>query len=110
MEFPSPPPEPLVEFIAARFKVLSEPMRIRILDRLRAGERSVGELVDELGTSQQNISRHLATMHRDGVLGRRREGNRVVYWIADPAVLELCEHVCTSFQRHVDELRRVVNA
>lgn len=108
MNFPSPPPEPLVEFIANRFKVLSEPMRIRILDRLRSGERSVGDLVAELGTTQQNVSRHLATMHQDGMLGRRREGSRVIYWIDDPDVLALCDHVCNGYARRAEEMQRVL--
>jgi DNA-binding transcriptional ArsR family regulator len=96
MALPHPLPADDVEQIASRFRLLSEPMRIRILDRLRDGERPVGAIRDELGTTQQNVSKHLAALHRDGVVERRRDGNRVLYRIADPTVLALCEHVCGS--------------
>lgn len=90
--------------LAAHFKVLSEPTRVRILDRLRTGERSVGQLVDELAASHQSISKHLGTLHAAGIVGRRREGNRVHYWIADDAVLELWEHVYRRAARQAGEL------
>jgi len=105
MSLPSPLPPVLVEQIAARFRALSDPTRVRILDLLRTRERSVGELVDELGGSQQNVSKHLSTLHREGIVGRRRDGNRAIYSIADETVLELCEHVCGSVERRVAELR-----
>jgi DNA-binding transcriptional ArsR family regulator len=110
MDLPTPLPPRLVDFVAERFRVLSEPMRIRILDLLRGGERTVGDLVHELGSSQQNISKHLTTLHREGILARRKEGTRVIYWISDESVLELCEHVCGSFERQVDELRAIVES
>lgn len=93
---PSPLPVELAELIASRFRALSEPMRVRIVNRLCEGERSVGELVAEVGTTQQNISKHLATLRREGVVGRRKDGNRVLYRITDGTVLALCEHVCGS--------------
>jgi DNA-binding transcriptional ArsR family regulator len=99
MALPQPLPPELVELIAHRFKLLSEPMRVRILDRLRDGERSVGELVDELGTTQQNVSKHLSTLHRERVVGRRSEGNRVLYRITDETVLALCEYGCGGLER-----------
>lgn len=108
MDLPTPLPPLLVDFIADRFKVLGDPTRVRILDLLRTGERSAGELVTELDTSQQNVSKHLTTLHRDGVLGRRKQGNRAIYWIADDTVLDLCEHVCGSFERRVAELRGAI--
>jgi DNA-binding transcriptional ArsR family regulator len=108
MDLPTPLSPELTELIASRFRLLSEPMRIQILDRLRQDERSVGELVNELGTSQQNISKHLTILQREGVLARRREGNRAIYRIADPSVLDLCEHVCGSVERRAAELSRLV--
>ena len=83
---------------------------MRILDLLRTREHSVGGLADELGMSQQNVSKHLAMLTREGVLGRRREGNRAIYGIADETVLDLCEHVCGSFERRVAELRDVIES
>jgi DNA-binding transcriptional ArsR family regulator len=105
MTLPTPIPEPMIEMIAARFHLLGEPMRVRALDRLRShGEASVGELADALGSSQQNISKHLGALHAGGVVGRRRDGNRVLYSIADESVIAICEAVCGSVERQVGEL------
>ena len=67
MSLPHPLPEDLVELIARRFRVLGEPMRIRLLDRLRDGEATVGELSEALAASQQNVSKHLAVLSDAGV-------------------------------------------
>jgi DNA-binding transcriptional ArsR family regulator len=99
-----PVPASLAEVIAARFRVIGEPTRIRLLDRLRTGEASVQELADALDASQQNVSKHLGVLHGAGVVGRRREGNRVLYDIADDSVFALCETVCGGVQRQLDEL------
>ncbi len=104
MTLPHPVPEALVELIAQRFRVIGEPMRIRLLDRLRGGEASVQELADALAASQQNVSKHLGVLHGAGIVGRRREGNRVVYDIADDSVFALCEAVCGGIQRQLSEL------
>ncbi|MCB0881590.1 MAG: helix-turn-helix transcriptional regulator [Thermoleophilia bacterium] len=105
-----PLPDELVELIAERFRLIGEPIRIRLLDRLSAGERSVGELAADLGATQQNVSKHLATLHKAGVLTRRKEGNRVVYSVADPSVLALCSTVCDGLRVQVAELARIVGA
>jgi DNA-binding transcriptional ArsR family regulator len=104
MTLPHPLPDPLVELIAKRFRVIGEPMRIRLLDRLREGEASVQELTAATGATQQNVSKHLGTLHAAGVVARRKEGTRTVYVIADHSVLDLCEHVCGSLQRQYAEL------
>ncbi|HUO85271.1 MAG TPA: metalloregulator ArsR/SmtB family transcription factor [Thermoanaerobaculia bacterium] len=82
------------ELIAARFRVLAEPIRLRILEILRQNERSVSELAEEVGTSQPNVSKHLRILQEEGLIGRRQEGNTVFCFIADPTVFELCELVC----------------
>ena len=89
-----PLPDDLVELIARRFRVIGEPMRIRLLDRLREGEATVGELQEALGASQQNVSKHLGVLAEAGIVGRRKEGNRVYYRIVDEGVFALCEQVC----------------
>ena len=104
----SPIPDDLVELIARRFRLLSEPMRIRLVDRLRDGEATVHQLADELGTSEQNVSRHLTLSAEAGVLARRKQGNRVYYRIADPEVLALCERVCGSVEQHLLERAALV--
>jgi DNA-binding transcriptional ArsR family regulator len=70
-----PLPDDLVELIAERFRALAEPTRIRLLDRLRDGEVSVLELSDLVGTTQQNVSKHLVLLQRAGIVARRKEGN-----------------------------------
>jgi DNA-binding transcriptional ArsR family regulator len=104
MALPHPLPDPLVELIAERFRVIGEPMRIRLLDRLREGEASVHELTEMLAASQQNVSKHLAVLHRAGVVARRKDGNQVFYSIADEGVFGLCEQVCGSLRLQLAEL------
>ena len=105
---PHPLPDPLVDLIAHRFRVLAEPMRIKLLDQLRERSATVNELSAALGTSQQNVSKHLASLHAAGIVSRMKEGNFVRYEIADPAVFELCEHVCGGLRRQVAELEGIV--
>jgi DNA-binding transcriptional ArsR family regulator len=104
MTLPAAIPDELVELIARRFRLLSEPMRIRVLTRLRDGEATVHELAEQLGASEQNISKHLMLSAEAGVLARRKQGNRVYYRIADPEVLELCAQVCGSVEQHLLDL------
>jgi DNA-binding transcriptional ArsR family regulator len=106
---PHPLPTPLVDLIAQRFRVLGEPMRIRLLDRLREGEASVGELQEALGASQQNVSKHLGILHAAAMVSRTKQGSRTVYAISDPGVFELCEQVCGGVRRQLEELEGVLN-
>lgn len=108
MPIPHPLPDPLVELVAQRFRLIAEPMRIRLLDRLRGGEQTVGELAEALGASQQNVSKHLGSLHQAGIVGRRKERNHVVYWIADESVFALCEIVCGGLQSQIAELAQIL--
>jgi DNA-binding transcriptional ArsR family regulator len=101
---PHPIPEPLADLIAARFRVLSEPTRIRLLDELREGPATVAELTERVGASQQNVSKHLGVLLGAGIVSRAKVGNFSRYEIADPGVFELCEHVCGGLRRQVAEL------
>jgi ArsR family transcriptional regulator len=83
-----------LDMVAARFRALSDPSRLRLLNLLMQGERSVQELVDESGLTQTNVSRHLGLLRREGVVARSREGNRALYRIADPSIEKLCNIVC----------------
>ena len=82
------------ETVSRYFALLSEPMRIRILHAICHHERSVSEIVEETGGTQTNISRHLNSMYRAGVLTRRKEGNFIHYGVADAALTEICRTVC----------------
>jgi DNA-binding transcriptional ArsR family regulator len=108
MPLPHPLPDELVELVARRFRVIGEPMRIRLLDRLRDREATVTELTEAVGASQQNVSKHLAVLAEAGVLGRRKSGNHVYYSIADPSVFALCDEVCGSIERQLQSLHAVV--
>ena len=100
--------EPLIELIAGRFRILAEPMRIKILDQLRGGDATVTELQVALGASQQNVSKHLGILHAAGMVTRTKDRNHVRYSIADEGVFELCEQVCGGVRRRVDELDAVL--
>ena len=98
----------LAEVIAQRFRVIGDPMRIRILDLLRDGDRTVGEITSELGTSQQNASKHLGVLLQAGIVARRKEGTSARYSVADPGVFELCEQVCGGLQSQLAELNALL--
>ena len=101
---PHPLPDALIERVAERFRILGEPMRIRLLEALRDGDASVRELQEVTGASQQNVSQHLGVLLRAGIVGRRKEGNFALYSIVDPVVFSLCDEVCGGLRRQVDEL------
>lgn len=92
-------PEALIEEVAMRFRALAEPIRLRILQQLQQGERSVNEMTQTLGAGQSNTSRHLQALFDAGLVSRRREGNTVYYGIADPMIFELCHLVCDSTRK-----------
>jgi ArsR family transcriptional regulator len=88
-----------LELVARRFAVLAEPMRLRLIQALFDGEKSVNALVEATEGTQANISRHLQTLTQAHILGRRKEGLQVFYSIADPSIFKLCELVCGSLEK-----------
>ncbi|HYF24188.1 MAG TPA: metalloregulator ArsR/SmtB family transcription factor [Baekduia sp.] len=109
MDLPRPIPLDLAELIAQRLRIIGDPTRIRILDLLRDGERSVGEITDGLQTSQQNASKHLGVLLQAGIVARRKAGTSALYRVADPTVFDLCEQVCGGLRNQLDELAAVVS-
>jgi ArsR family transcriptional regulator len=85
-----------LQHIAERFAVLGEVTRLKILAALREGEQTVSGLVSATGGNQANISRHLYTLRKSGIVDRRKDGIWVYYRIADPTVYELCRVVCSA--------------
>lgn len=83
-------PDEMFEAVSNRFKLLSEPMRLRILRVLCEREHTVQEIVNEIHASQANISKHLALMYESGVVNRRKEGLKCYYRIADDSVIYAC--------------------
>lgn len=86
----------MTEAVAQRFRLLGDPTRLRVLQCLEGGERSVTEIVRALRASQPNISKHLQVLHAAGILERRREANTIYYSIGDPIIPRLCRLVCDS--------------
>lgn len=97
-----------LEMVAGRFRLLSEPVRLRILQELQADEQSVGALVELLDLQQANVSKHLQLLHQAGVVTRRREGLQVFYRIADPSIFDLCNLVCGSIEQQLEHELDVV--
>jgi len=104
MEVPHPLPDRLTDLIAQRFRVLGEPMRIKLLDHLRDGDATVQELQQATGASQQNVSKHLGVLLAAGLVSRTRDGNHSRYAIADESVFELCNQVCGGIRRQIGAL------
>ncbi len=104
MEIPHPVPSALAELVAQRFRVLGEPMRIRLLDRLREATATVGELRRRPALRSRTSPSTSACCSTPGSSAARKDGNFVRYSIADAAVFELCEQVCGGLRRQLDEL------
>ncbi|MEW6129765.1 MAG: metalloregulator ArsR/SmtB family transcription factor [Acidobacteriota bacterium] len=90
-----------LELIAVRFRALSEPMRLKILNALGEGEMSVTEIVDATGSGQANVSKHLGILLNEGIVTRRKEGLNTFYKVADEGIFTLCETVCSSIDNHL---------
>lgn len=82
------------ESVARYFALLGEPTRLRILHSICQQEKSVNQIVEELGATQTNVSRHLGRLHQAGVVTRRKDGNQVLYQVGDSAFVEICRTVC----------------
>ena len=103
--------EAALRLVAGRFRVLGDPTHLRILNTLMQGESSVQDLVDTTGLEQSNVSRHLSALRREGLVERRPEGNRAVYSINDPTIVQLCEIVCGGLEGMLaEELESLPNA
>lgn len=103
-----PTPE-LLERIAERLKALADATRLRILHTLGGGEVAVSDLVQQVGGTQANVSKHLAILRRLGVVAARRDGVFVYYRVIDPTALEICRTVCDALESRVEDERRVLD-
>ena len=95
-------PEAAVADVAAYFRVLAEPTRLRLLQALYEGRRSVGELTEQLDCSMANVSRHLSALARQGMVERVTEGTTAYYSIADPTIYALCDLVCKGLLERME--------
>lgn len=99
-------PVEALDQVAAHFRALSEPTRLRILSLLRDGERSVGELATLCEYTSANISRHLSILSKHGFVKSTSRGTSVYYHIADDSVYALCDLVCGSIARQLEQSER----
>lgn len=94
-----------LEMIASRFRLMSEPMRLKILHTLGEREMNVSDIVAATGANQANVSKHLGILYDAGVVNRRKEGLTVNYRVSDDTIFELCDVVCSRLKSQFD-LRR----
>jgi ArsR family transcriptional regulator len=91
------------ESAAELFGLLSTPVRLKIISAVCQGERNVSQLLEQIDTTQPNMSQHLATLYRAGVLGKRREGTQIYYRLQSERVATLCRAVCTQVAMELDD-------
>ena len=100
-------PTNLIDLAAERFRLLSDPSRLRLLNELdTAHELPVSELAQRAGVGLSNTSKHLHQLEREGLVAKRREGTTIFYRIDDPSVSELCELVCSGLRSRLAALAR----
>lgn len=97
------PSQEVVQQVAEYFSVLGEPMRLRILNLLRDGEKCVQDLVEATDTSQANVSKHLKVMMQAGILNRRSKGTLAYYSVEDDLIFELCNLVCDRLANRIEQ-------
>lgn len=86
----------MFEIAAETFRIMSAPMRLKIINCLCTEEKNVGQLLDEIDTTQPNMSQHLNSLFKAKILGRRRDGVQIFYRIINEPVVALCRAVCTQ--------------
>lgn len=99
-----------LQLIVTRLRVLAEPTRIRLLEHLNSNDATVQTLADLIGTTRQNVSKHLGILHQAGMLSRRRDGTSIYYSLVDWSGWWLVEQIGASVTAHLDELRQAFDA
>ncbi len=94
--------------VADRFRVLGEPLRLRLVNLLRDGELTVTELTKACRSSQPNVSKHLRVLTDSGILKRDQRGNTVFYSIADQTIFQLCEVVCDALNERLNKQAKIM--
>ena len=96
-----------IDLIADRFRALAEPARLHLMNALRSGERTVGELVEETGLGTANVSKHLQILYSAGFVTRRKDGLFVYYGLAGDDVFRLCDIICGRLEEEARTRRSV---
>jgi DNA-binding transcriptional ArsR family regulator len=95
--------EALRRFKADFFQAMAHPTRIAIIEQLRDGELSAGELIEHLGKEQANVSQHLAVLRAKQIVVNRKAGNQVFYSVRDPLIIQVLDIMKRYFQKHLNE-------
>ena len=90
------------ETAAELFSILATPVRLKIISAVCQDEKNVSELLSLIDTTQPNMSQHLATLYRSGILSKRREGTQIYYRLQSERVATLCRAVCTQVAIELD--------
>ncbi len=98
----------LLERIAGRLKAMADPMRLRILHCLQSGEHNVNDIMRLVGSSQANVSKHLAVLKKAGLVDCRRSGASVYYFIEDDDVFSICRICCEGLRRQLESERATI--
>jgi ArsR family transcriptional regulator len=101
------PGDHVFDSVAELFAVLSTPIRLKIISALCSGERNVSELLAEIDTTQPNMSQHLSTLYRSGVLAKRRDGTQMYYRLQSERVAALCRAVCTQVAIELEDEAKI---
>jgi DNA-binding transcriptional ArsR family regulator len=99
----------LLKRIAEVLKAMADPTRLKILHCLHEGEQCVSEILAVVGGSQANVSKHLSVLKRAGLVGRRRDGLNVYYYINDENVFTICRSVCDSMEGRLDREHQAIS-
>jgi DNA-binding transcriptional ArsR family regulator len=95
--------ESLRKFKAGIFKVLAHPTRIHVIETLRAGELSVGAILEQVKVEPANLSQHLSVLRHSHLVVTRKDGNQVLYSLRDPLLIEVLDVMRKYFQRHFED-------
>lgn len=96
-------PDSLRRFKSDIFQALAHPTRIAIIELLQSGELSAGELMENLGMEQANVSQHLSVLRAKMIVVNRKSGNQVFYSVRDPIIIEVLALMRRYFQKHLKE-------
>ncbi|MFM2119799.1 MAG: hypothetical protein RL722_1267 [Pseudomonadota bacterium] len=102
VEVPEIKADAVFSSVAELFSLLSTPIRLKIISALCSTEKNVSQLLEEIDTTQPNMSQHLATLYRAGILGKRRDSTQIYYRLESEKVATLCRAVCTQVAIELD--------
>jgi ArsR family transcriptional regulator len=95
------------ESAAELFSILATPVRLKIISAVCQDEKNVSELLELIDTTQPNMSQHLGTLYRSGILAKRREGTQIYYRLQSERVATLCRAVCTQVAIELDSVEDI---